>query len=49
MGLTGALKDGDTVPLTLTVVDSAGKAQQVAVRATVRGLGMAPPPRMPAR
>ena len=49
MGLTGALKDGDTVPLTLTVVDSAGKAQQVAVRATVRGLGMAPPPRMPAK
>jgi copper(I)-binding protein len=48
MGLTGTLKDGDTVPLTLTVVDGAGKAQQVAVRATVRGLGMAPPPRMPA-
>lgn len=48
MGLTAPLKDGDTVPLTLTVVDGAGKAQQVKVRATVRGLGTAPPPRMPA-
>jgi periplasmic copper chaperone A len=38
MDLTRPLKEGDTVPLTLTVVDKAGKAQKIEVRASVRAL-----------
>jgi copper(I)-binding protein len=38
MDLTAPLKEGDAVPLTLTVVDKAGKTQQIAVRASVKAL-----------
>jgi copper(I)-binding protein len=38
MGLTAPLKEGDTVPITLTVADPSGKTQKVEVRATVRAL-----------
>ena len=38
MDLTRPLKEGDTVPITLTVVDKAGKAQKIEVRASVRSL-----------
>ena len=38
MDLTQPLKAGDTVPLTLTIVDKAGKAQKLEVRASVRPL-----------
>ena len=39
MGLTQPLKEGDTVPLTLTFEDKAGRKQTVAVQAPVRALG----------
>lgn len=42
MDLTRPLKEGDTVPLTLTVVDPAGRTQKVDVRASVRALTAAP-------
>lgn len=48
MDLAQPLKAGDTVPITLTVVDKAGKAQKVEVRAGVRPLTNAAPP-TPAR
>jgi len=38
MGLTGAPKAGDTVPITLTVAEPGGRTQKVEVRATVRAL-----------
>lgn len=37
------LKDGDTVPLTLTFEDKAGKKATVDVKATVKGLGSPSP------
>ena len=43
MDLTRPLKEGDTIPITLTVVDGAGKSQQVEVRASVRALAATPP------
>ena len=42
MDLTRPLKEGDTVPITLTVVDKSGKAQKIDVRASVRALTAAP-------
>jgi periplasmic copper chaperone A len=42
-GLSHTLKEGDTVRLTLTLVDSNGKKQSVEVQAPVRALG-APAP-----
>ena len=38
MDLAQPLKEGDTVPLTLTVVGKDGKKETVEVKATVRGL-----------
>ena len=38
MGLTGQIKEGDQVPLTLTVQDAKGEKQAVEVKATARGL-----------
>ncbi len=38
MGVAQPLKEGDSVPLTLTIEDKSGKRQQVAVQARVRGL-----------
>jgi copper(I)-binding protein len=38
MDLTRPLKEGDTIPIILTVVDKAGKTQKVDVRASVRAL-----------
>ena len=38
MDLTQPLKEGDTIPIILTVVDKAGKTQKVDVRASVRAL-----------
>jgi periplasmic copper chaperone A len=38
MALTQPLKEGDTVPITLSIVDKAGKAQKVEVRASVRAM-----------
>ena len=38
MDLVAPLKEGDTVPITLTVADKAGRTQKVEVRATVRPL-----------
>ena len=38
MDLTRPLKEGDTIPITLTVVDNAGKTQKIEVRASVRAL-----------
>jgi len=38
MDLTGPLKEGDTVPLTLTVEDRAGKKQTLEVKARVKAL-----------
>ena len=38
MDLTRPLKEGDIVPITLTVVDKAGKTQKIEVRASVRAL-----------
>jgi copper(I)-binding protein len=50
MGLSAPLKEGEAVPITLTVLDKAGKAQKIDVRASVRSLTAAPPmPGMPAR
>ena len=46
MDLTRPMKEGDTIPITLTVVDKAGKAQKIEVRATVRSLTATAP--MPA-
>jgi copper(I)-binding protein len=46
MSLSAPLKEGEAVPITLTVVDSAGKTQKVHVRASVRSLTAEPP--MPA-
>ena len=43
MDLTRPLKEGDTVPLTLTIVDRTGKAQKVEVRASVKALTAAAP------
>ncbi len=43
MGLREPLKEGGTLPLTLTVVDGSGKAQKIEVSAVVRGLAAAPP------
>jgi len=48
MDLVAPLKEGDTVPITLTVADKAGKTQKVEVRAAVRAL-TAGPSRMPAK
>ena len=48
MDLTRPLKEGDTVPITLTVVDKAGKTQKIEVSASVRAI-TATPPRTPAR
>ena len=43
MGLTGQIKEGDQVPLTLTVENAKGERQTVEVKAAARGLdGMAP-------
>ncbi|MFP7633406.1 copper chaperone PCu(A)C [Pseudomonas veronii] len=43
MGLTGQIKEGDQVPLTLTVENARGERQTVEVKAAARGLdGMAP-------
>jgi copper(I)-binding protein len=42
MDLARPLKAGDTVPITLTVVDKSGKAQKIDVRASVRALTAAP-------
>jgi len=41
------LKEGDVVPLTLTIEDKAGKKSSVEVKATVKALtaGVAPPPK----
>jgi periplasmic copper chaperone A len=47
MALREPLKEGDTVPITLTVVDKAGKTQKVEVRAAVRAM-TAMPTGMPA-
>ena len=43
MDLTQTLKEGDTVPVTLTFEDKAGKKQTVEVKAPVRGLAAAAP------
>ena len=43
MDLTRTLKEGDTVPVTLTFEDKAGKKQTVEVKAPVRGLAAAAP------
>jgi copper(I)-binding protein len=38
MGLTGQLKEGESVPLTLTVEDAKGEKQTIEVQAAVRSL-----------
>ncbi|MCK1786726.1 copper chaperone PCu(A)C [Pseudomonas sp. TNT11] len=38
MGLTGQIKEGDQVPLTLTVENAKGEQQSVEVKAAARGL-----------
>jgi copper(I)-binding protein len=38
MGLTGQIKEGDQVPLTLTVENAKGEKQTVEVQAKARGL-----------
>ncbi|PQZ83758.1 MULTISPECIES: copper chaperone PCu(A)C [Pseudomonas] len=38
MGLTGQIKEGDQVPLTLTVENAKGEQQQIEVKAAARGL-----------
>jgi copper(I)-binding protein len=38
MGLTGQLKEGESVPLTLTVEDAKGERQTIEVQAAVRSL-----------
>jgi hypothetical protein len=45
MDLTQTLKEGDTVPVTLTLEDKAGKKETVEVRAPVRGLAAAGAPK----
>jgi copper(I)-binding protein len=45
MGLAAPLKEGDTVPLTLTIVDKTGRTQKVDVQAKVRPLTAPAPPR----
>jgi hypothetical protein len=42
MDLAGTLKEGDTVPLTLSVVGNDGRRQSVEVKAAVRSLTAAP-------
>ena len=39
MGLTGQIKEGDQVPLTLTVENAKGERQTVEVKAAARGVG----------
>jgi copper(I)-binding protein len=41
MGLNGALKEGDTVPLTLRFENADGKTETQEVRATVRSMSPA--------
>ena len=48
MDLVAPLKEGETVPITLTVADKAGRTQKVEVRAAVRAL-TAGPPKIPPR
>jgi periplasmic copper chaperone A len=43
MDLTRPLKEGETIPLTLTVADAAGRMQKIEVRAAVRALTAASP------
>ena len=38
MGLTGQIKEGDQVPLTLTVQDAKGQKQTIELKAPARGL-----------
>jgi len=38
MGLTGQLKEGESVPLTLTVENAKGEKETVEVKASVRSL-----------
>jgi copper(I)-binding protein len=38
MGLTGQLKEGDSVPLTLTVENAKGEKETIEVKAPVRAL-----------
>ena len=47
MDLKQPLNDGDTVPVTLTFEDKAGKRQTVEVKAAVRGLTAGAPPAKP--
>jgi periplasmic copper chaperone A len=42
MDLARPLKEGETIPLTLTVADATGKTQKIEVRASVRALTVAP-------
>lgn len=44
MDLTQLLKDGETVPLTLTIADKAGKTQTMEVKVPVRKLTTSTPP-----
>jgi len=46
MGLTGQIKEGDQVPLTLTVENAKGEQQSVEVKATARALGGMDPSNM---
>ena len=43
LGLKGQLKDGDTVPLTLTVEDAASKRDTVTVNVPVKPIGYSAP------
>jgi periplasmic copper chaperone A len=45
LDLTQTLKEGDTVPVTLTFADKAGQKQTVEVKAPVRGLAAGAPPK----
>jgi len=47
MDLRQPLKEGDTVPVTLTFEDKAGRKQTVEVKAQVRGLASAGAPKKP--
>ena len=48
MDLTQPLKEGETIPLTLSVADAAGRVTKVEVRAAVRALtAAAPAPKKP--
>jgi periplasmic copper chaperone A len=42
MDLARPLKEGETIPLTLTVTDASGRTQKIEVRADVRALTAAP-------